>query len=67
MSRYVLVGIEGQVWSGEGDGRREEMRSVNLVAHWYPWGQRNGIFVRGGTGLVAGTVVVHDTRRCRRW
>ena len=65
VSRYVLVGVEAQVWNGVGDTRHEEMRSLNLVAHWYPWGLRNGFYLRGGTGLVAGTVVVHDTTNAR--
>ena len=65
VSRYVLVGVEVQAWNGIGDTRREALRTLSLVAHWYPWGLRNGFFVRGGTGLVQGTVVVHDTTTSR--
>lgn len=61
VSRYVLVGVEGQVWNGFEGGLHEAVRSLNLVAHWYPWGQRNGFFLRGGTGLVDGTVIASDS------
>src|SRR4051812_50050938 len=42
VSRYVLVGVEAQAWNGVGDTRREALRTVSLVAHWYPWGLHNG-------------------------
>lgn len=61
LSRYVLVGVEGHAWNGVGDTQREAVRAVSLVVHWYPWGFRNGFYLRGGTGIVGGTVVVHDT------
>lgn len=61
VSRYVLVGVEGQVWNGLASGLKERVRSVNLVAQWYPWGPHNGLFLRGGTGLVDGTVIASDS------
>jgi hypothetical protein len=60
-SRYVLLGVEGQVWTGRDAGISERVRSVNLVVHWYPWGLSNGLFLRGGTGLVDGIVAPNDT------
>ena len=60
-SRYVLLGVEGQVWTGSDAGLSERVRSVNLVVHWYPWGLRNRLFLRGGTGLVDGMVALNDT------
>jgi hypothetical protein len=60
-SRYVLLGVEGQVWTGSDAGIPERVRSVNLVVHWYPWGLSNGLFLRGGTGLVDGIVAPNDT------
>lgn len=56
----VLIGIEGQVWSGTEGTLHEQVRSVNLVAQWYPW-RKLGLFLRGGTGLVDGLVVPLDT------
>ena len=61
VSRHVLLGLEGQVWNGLASGLRERVRSLNMVAQWYPWGQRNGLFLRGGTGLVDGTVIASDS------
>ena len=64
-SRYVLLGVEGQVWTGSDAGIHEQVRSINLVVHWYPWGLHNGLFLRGGTGLVDGIVAPNDTTRAR--
>ena len=60
-SRYVALGLEGQIWTGSESSLHERVRSLNLVAHWYPWGQRNGFFLRGGTGIVDGTVIASDS------
>ena len=60
-SRYVLIGVEGQIWTGNEAQLHEILRSVNLVVHWYPWGTRNGFFVRGGTGIVDGTAIASDS------
>jgi hypothetical protein len=65
-SRYVLLGVEGQVWTGTDAGIAERVRSLNLVAHWYPWGLHNGLFLRGGTGLVDGVVALDDTTGQKR-
>lgn len=65
-SRYVLLGVEGQVWTGTDTGIAERVRSLNLVVHWYPWGLRNGFFLRGGTGLVDGIVALDDTTGQKR-
>lgn len=65
-SRYVLLGVEGQVWTGTDAGIAERVRSLNLVAHWYPWGLSNGFFLRGGTGLVDGVVALDDTTGQKR-
>jgi|SRR5579859_5712891 len=65
-SRYVLLGVEGQVWTGSDAGIASQVRSVNLVAHWYPWGLHNGLFLRGGTGLVDGVVALDDTTGQKR-
>jgi len=62
-SRYVLLGVEGQVWTGSDASVPEQVRSLNLVVHWYPWGLHNGLFLRGGTGLVDGIVAPNDTTR----
>jgi hypothetical protein len=60
-SRFVLLGVEGQIWTGLEGVLHERVRSINLVAHWYPWGIRNGFFLRGGTGIVDGTVIASDS------
>jgi hypothetical protein len=65
-SRYVLLGVEGQVWTGSDAGISERVRSLYLVVHWYPWGLRNRLFLRGGTGLVDGVVALDDTTGQKR-
>jgi hypothetical protein len=55
-SRYVHLGVEGQIWTGTADDRHEQVRGINLVGQWYPWGRSNGFFLRGGTGLVDGVI-----------
>jgi hypothetical protein len=65
-SRYVLLGVEGQVWTGSDAGISERVRSLNLVVHWYPWGLRNRLFLRAGTGLVDGIVALDDTTGQKR-
>jgi hypothetical protein len=60
-SRYVHLGLEGQLWTGSDANRHEQVRGINLVAQWYPWGRSNGFFVRGGTGLVDGILAPVDT------
>jgi hypothetical protein len=65
-SRYALLGVEGQVWTGSDAGIAERVRSLNLVVHWYPWGLHNGLFLRGGTGLVDGIVALDDSTGQKR-
>lgn len=64
-SRYVLLGVEAQVWTGSDDDLDEQVRSINVVAQYYPWGRSNGFFLRGGTGLVDGRVAPLDTTAVR--
>jgi hypothetical protein len=56
LSRTVVLGLEAQVWSSWESGPREQVRSLSVVAQWYPFRERR-FFVRGGTGLVQGPVV----------
>lgn len=58
-ARTVLLGVEAQLWSGSDAGVGQRVRSVALVAQWYPW--RSGFYVRGGTGLANGRVAPADT------
>jgi hypothetical protein len=60
-SRYVHLGVEGQIWTGADKNRHEQVRGINVIAQWYPWGRSNGFFVRGGTGLVDGIIAPVDT------
>lgn len=64
-SRYVLLGVEVQVWTGTDARIDEQVRTLSLVAQWYPW-RRTGFFVRGGTGLVDGHVAPNDTASVRK-
>jgi hypothetical protein len=60
VSQKVVLGLEGQVWSSWERGPREQVRSLTVVAQWYPWhGER--FFLRGGTGIVQGPVVPSGT------
>jgi hypothetical protein len=60
LSRTVVLGLEGQVWSSWEAGPREQVRSLTVVAQWYPL-QGRRFFVRGGTGIVQGPVVPSGT------
>jgi hypothetical protein len=60
LSRKVVLGLEGQVWTSWEEGAREQVRSLTVVAQWYPFRLRR-FFVRGGTGLVQGPVVPSGT------
>jgi hypothetical protein len=55
MSERVVLGLEGQLWSHWGRGADEQVRSLTLVAQWYPW-IRTHFYLRGGTGIVQGPV-----------
>jgi Outer membrane protein beta-barrel domain len=56
LSRKVVLGLEGQVWSSWESGPSQQVRSLTVVAQWYPWLGKH-FFVRGGTGVVQGPVV----------
>jgi hypothetical protein len=60
MSKYVLLGVEGQVWTGSDAHVDEQVRTLSVVAQWYPW-PKTGFFVRFGTGLVDGHVAPNDS------
>src|SRR5512146_1920722 len=56
VTRNVLLGVQGQQWqSTTGGTSRQTVRSVLAVVQWYPWSALR-LFVRGGTGIVQGTV-----------
>lgn len=59
-SKYVLLGVEGQVWTGSDAQVDEQVRTLSVVAQWYPW-PKTGFFVRFGTGLVDGHVAPNDS------
>ena len=60
VSRKVVLGLEGQVWTSWEQGPREQVRSLTVVAQWYPWHEER-VFLRGGTGIVQGPVVPSGT------
>ena len=64
-SHYVLLGVEAQEWTGDDVNIAERVRSISVVAQWYPW-RRNGFFLRGGTGLVDGLVAPNDSVAIRK-
>lgn len=56
VTRNVLLGVQGQQWqSATGGTSRQTVRSVLAVAQWYPW-KAMRLYIRGGTGIVQGTV-----------
>lgn len=57
-SGTVLLGLQGQVW-WDATVAGQEVQSLGLVAQWYPW--RRTFFLRGGTGLVRGSVAPRDS------
>lgn len=64
--RYgVALGVEAQFWRGtdESVGGGQRVRSVGLIAQWYP--SNSGFFIRGGTGLATGLVAPADTSLTR--
>lgn len=60
VSRKVVLGLEGQLFSSWEKGPREQVRSLTVVAQWYPW-HEGRFFLRGGTGIVQGPVVPSGT------
>lgn len=60
LSPRVVLGLEGQLWASWERGPREHVRSLTVVAQWYPLhGMR--FFVRSGTGIVQGPVAPGGT------
>lgn len=55
VSPQVVLGLEGQLWASWERGPREHVRSLVVVAQWYPSHGRR-FFMRGGTGIVQGPV-----------
>ena len=64
LSRKVVLGLEGQIWSSWETGPREQVRSLTVVAQWYPW-HGGRFFLRSGTGIVQGPVVPRGTGASR--
>ena len=60
VSPQVVLGLEGQLWASWERGPREHVRSLLVVAQWYPLHGRQS-FVRGGTGIVQGPVAPSGT------
>jgi hypothetical protein len=60
VSRKVVLGLEAQLWSSWEKGPREQVRSLTVVAQWYP-SHGDRFFLRGGTGIVQGPVVPSGT------
>jgi len=60
VSPQVVLGLEGQLWASWERGPREHVRSLTVVAQWYPLPGRR-FFVRGGTGIVQGPVAPRGT------
>lgn len=58
--KHVLLGFEGQVWSGSSRGPHQRITSIIVMTQWYPL-SRLGLFLRGGTGIVNGRVARADT------
>ena len=38
--KRLLLGVEGQIWSGATAGPRQRISSVIVVAQWYPFSTR---------------------------
>jgi len=51
----VLLGVQGQAWTGTTGSRTQRVRSLLAIVQWYPW-TAAGLFVRAGTGVVQGPV-----------
>ena len=57
--RNVLLGLEGQVWTGD-RGPKQSVSTLTAVVQWYPT-KPGGFFLRGGTGIVRGRVARSDS------
>ena len=56
LSQRAVMGVEAQLWSSWESGPHEQVRSLTVVAQWYPFLHEH-FFIRGGTGIVQGPVV----------
>ena len=64
LSPKVVLGLAAQVFRKWEAGPREEVRSLTVVAQWYPW-HEGRLFLRGGTGIVQGPVAPPGARDAR--
>jgi hypothetical protein len=55
LAENVLLGAQVQQWQSTGAAPHQTVRSVLAIVHWYPW-RAARFFVRGGAGIVQGTV-----------
>ena len=60
VSRKVMLGLEGQIWTSWEKGPREQVQSLTVVAQWYP-SHGDRFFLRCGTGIVWGPVAPSGT------
>lgn len=54
-ARNVLLGVQGQIWTGTTGSTTQRVRSLLAIVQWYPW-EAAGLFVRVGSGVVQGPV-----------
>jgi hypothetical protein len=59
-TRNVLLGVQGQTWTGTTGSLTQKVRSLIAIVQWYPW-PKVGLFVRAGTGVVQGPVTPEPT------
>jgi hypothetical protein len=60
LSPKVVLGLAAQVFTKWEAGPREEVRSLTVVAQWYPTPGRR-FFLRGGSGIVQAPVAPHGS------
>jgi hypothetical protein len=56
-SQNVLLGLQGELWSSGGAALRQQVQTLVVMVQWYPWPSA-GFFVRGGVGVVRGSVAL---------
>lgn len=54
------VGVEGLVWSRRMEIGGESVRSLLVIAQWYPPPRRSGFHLKGGAGVGRSSVTVRD-------
>jgi hypothetical protein len=57
VSQNVVLGVQGELWSSGASALRQQVQTVVAMVQWYPW-PRAGFFVRGGVGIVRGSVAL---------